>query len=321
LSSETPVSATRCYMLCRPRCRICASYLSRWNARLFFSEAYRFACERSATADTFVFDIRAFDAAGSVVESWEGATFRAVGEIEIDPVVAKVPELAGPYLERVARASLLQDSIEVALVRGNHNDAEVRRERALQALDIDGLVLARADGKPLLAGGAHAGLSFAHCRDLTLVVKAERDIGCDLARVEKQSRHADAPFLFRTAQPLIEELLATRAQEAGAQEPTAQETARGANVEEWGTAAARAWAVQEVALKQNRHRNWPCKIHRSRRAGVVTFETAASRTVTIHLPSLSGGMMVAVGISQPGEPATAVPPRRELVAAHREATI
>jgi hypothetical protein len=38
-----------------------------------------------------------------------------VGEIEIGPLLGAVPEIAGAYLERLA--TLLQDSIEVAVIR------------------------------------------------------------------------------------------------------------------------------------------------------------------------------------------------------------
>ncbi len=241
------------------------------------------ALETCATADSFTFDIFAFDASGAIVECWEGATFRAIAEIAVDAAIAVVPEIAGPYVERVARATTEEASIEVALIASRDANLEERRARALSALDVDGRVLARSDGKPLLIGNA-AGLhlSIAHCQDMTLVVKAASEIGCDLETIGDGTQH-EAPMSWSSpAQSLTAELVASGA-------------------EQWSTAATRVWALHEVAIKQNRPLDLPCTIHRSRRDKVVTFETAFGCTATIHVSGLADDFIVAIGTRSAAE--------------------
>jgi enediyne polyketide synthase len=235
------------------------------------------AVETFATADTFVFDIFGFDSEDFVVECWEGASFQAIGDIMTDPVIAAMPEIAGPFLERVARAATLEESIEIALITGRRTDRKERRVRALAALEVGGPVLARTDRKPLaLANGGGVHLSIAHGADFTLAVKALVEIGCDVEAVEKTYRSNGASQLSLSAQSLTADLVAS-------------------GVEQWPTAASRIWALQEVAIKQNQRVDLPYKIHRTRRNEVVTFETPFGRTATIHVSSLADGMMFAIG--------------------------
>ena len=249
------------------------------------------AVEISATADTFVFDIAAFDAAGSLVAAWTSARFRAIGDNAVGTVFAEVPELAAAYLERVARAATLENSIEVALVVGSSDDQEGRRARALAALDLGGPVVARADGKPVAAGcDAGHSLSIAHCAGLTLAVKARQGVGCDVEAVDGGLQQNCSDHLPPAARRLSTDLIASGA-------------------EQWPTAAARAWTLHEVAIKQNGRLDLPCRIHRSRRSEIVTFETPAGCTATIHMPGLAGGVVFAIGTTSAGglrEPASSI---------------
>jgi enediyne polyketide synthase len=241
------------------------------------------AMEISATADVFTFDIFAFDAADALVEYWVGATFKTIADIAVDPVIAAVPEIAGPYVERVARAATEEASIEVALVAGSVANPEFQRERALAMLDLHGRVFSRSDGKPLVIGGeAPIHLSIAHCQNLTLAVKAKKEIGCDLETVDRRP-HDDPPAALS---PLGQSL-------------TAQLTA--SDAEQRPTAITRIWAFHEAAVKQNGRLDLSCKMRRSRRNEVVTFETAFGRTATIHVPSLANGVIVAIGTSSSSE--------------------
>lgn len=244
------------------------------------------ALETSVTADTFTFDIFAFNAAGAVVEQWQGATFHAIADIAIDPVITEIPEIVGPYVERVARATTEEGSIEVALIASRDANAEERRACALAALDMDGRVLTRSDGKPLLTGdyaGLH--LSISHCQGFTLAVKAEREISCDLEIVGVGVSREEPVPLSPPAQSLAAELVASG------------DTC-------WPIAATRVWTLQEVAIKQNRRLDLPCTIHRLRGNDVVTFETAFGRTATIRVPGLvNDDLIIAIGTAS-SEPNT-----------------
>ncbi|MGB9368069.1 MAG: SDR family NAD(P)-dependent oxidoreductase [Xanthobacteraceae bacterium] len=235
------------------------------------------AVETSATADTFVFDIVAFDAADCVVESWTGARFQAIGDSAFDSMLADVPELAAAYIERVARAATRESSLEVALIAESADDLDARRARALAALAIEGPVLARADGKPVALGHeADRHVSIAHCNGLTLAVKAQCEVGCDVERVEKGLQPNQSYHLSTPAQTLARDLTAP-------------------GLEPWATAAARVWTLYEVAIKQHGHFDLPWRIDRLQGREVVIFETLSGRTATIHMPGLHDGVVFAIG--------------------------
>jgi enediyne polyketide synthase len=237
------------------------------------------ANERRATADTFVFDIFAYDAAGLVVECWRGATFRAIGEIAIDDVVAATPAIAGPYMERIARAITNDDSIEVALVCNPDLDIDERRRRALAALALDGCVFTRGDGRPIIIGGNGQGhLSIAHSNDATLAVKADNEVGCDIEAVPTGPESGATAHLSPSARTLFAQLMASGA-------------------EPHPVAATRVWTVREVATKQSRQIELPCRIQRHRRSEVVAFESAFGRTATIYISGPAQSIIVAVGTS------------------------
>jgi len=213
--------------------------------------------EIAADVETFVFDIKAYDATGAMVEHWHGASFRGIKSIPLDATVAAVPQLAAPYVERVARASNEEPSIEVALVAGRLRDG--RRRSALAALQLEGRVFTRQDGKPIVSGGdTDLHVSIAHCADFTLAVKARREIACDIERSSAEPPGADASP---------------------------------------GSASAiRLWTRDEVALKHNQRPHAPCTTHPSTsREDVVTFENAFGRTTTIHIGGLGDGLVVAIG--------------------------
>ena len=220
------------------------------------------AVETRACNDTFVFDIKAYDDAGDLVEYWQGATFRAIAEIPVDPVIAVAPEAAAPYLERVARASTDVGSIEVALVTGDQIDR--RRASALAALDLDGGVHARLDGKPIVVGaGETPHLSISHCSAFTLAVKANRAIACDIEPISPQS----------------------------AATPPAAETP-------WSAAAERLWTRDEVALKQDLRPDLAYTTRLQLGRDVVVFENAFGRIATIRVNGLGDHVMVAIGTAQ-----------------------
>ncbi len=234
------------------------------------------AVEKNADGDTFTFDIVGRDRGGVVVEQWRAAVFRAIAEVEIAAVTRAAPELAGPYIERVVRAEIQDQSIAVSLVADHVSSREQRRVRALKALDLDGRVFARSDGKPL-GPVANLGLSIAHCDGVTLAVKAGRQIGCDVETALSNGCQAALP-LPPSTQNAVRELV-----ESG--------------FESWPAALSRMWAAAEVALKQDRTADQPCRSRRGRNGEIVTFESAAGVTATLRVVVCNREFMVAIGTS------------------------
>jgi enediyne polyketide synthase len=233
------------------------------------------AFERSATDDTFVFDVIARDNAGAIVEAWASATFHAIGDIDVDSAITAAPELAAAYIERVARAELEESSIEVALIVDQTAERQERRTRALAALGLDGNVFARSDGKPVVIGrssGEH--VSISHRDNLTLAVRADTDIGCDVEAVCAFDA-ASSPQLLSATDGLVTQL------------PS--------NGERPALSATRAWAIREVALKQDGAANGKGLSQGSRNGHAVTFATQSGRTTTVHVSLPCGEMIVAIG--------------------------
>jgi len=141
------------------------------------------AVERDAAHGTYVFDIAVQDAQGRCLQRWSGATFRAVGDLDIVPTLAAEPRIATPYLERLAREAFGDDSIKVALIADRESPREVRRTAALAAVGVHDRLDRRADGKLVRPDGAGF-VSLAHCNGLTIAVFAQENIGCDLERAD-----------------------------------------------------------------------------------------------------------------------------------------
>lgn len=145
--------------------------------------------ERSATDKEFTFDIEACDVKGCCVERWSGVTFRAIGPLDAAQAMAAVPHLSAPYLERLARAAFRDHTIEAAIIADASATRAERRSRALTALGLNN-VARRHDGKPLAADGS--GLSIAHHGGVTLAVRADGGIACDLAAADDFAGPDDA---------------------------------------------------------------------------------------------------------------------------------
>jgi enediyne polyketide synthase len=147
------------------------------------------AVERDAAHGTYVFDIAVQDRQGRCLQRWSGATFRAVGDLDIAPTLAAEPRIATAYLERLAREAFGDDSIKVALIADRESPREQRRTAALAALGVHDRLDRRADGKLIRRDGTGF-VSLAHCNGLTIAVSAHENIGCDL-------EHADGSLYSR----------------------------------------------------------------------------------------------------------------------------
>jgi enediyne polyketide synthase len=137
------------------------------------------AFEKKAFAGTYIFDITATDSKGRVVYRWTDVAFNAIGQIDMPQALVAAPPLGRPYLERVAREALGDDTIEVALIHGHDGSRESRRLMALRTFDLDGLVERRADGRPIRSDG-NGSISLSHSDTVTLAATASSRIGCDI---------------------------------------------------------------------------------------------------------------------------------------------
>jgi enediyne polyketide synthase len=137
------------------------------------------ALEKKALGGTYIFDIAAMDSKGRIAYRWTDVAFRAIGPIDMAAALAAAPPLGRPYLERVAREALGDDTIEVALIHDRDGSRESRRVMALRTLDLDGMVERRADGRPIRSDGKGS-ISLSHSDTITLAATASSRIGCDI---------------------------------------------------------------------------------------------------------------------------------------------
>jgi enediyne polyketide synthase len=137
------------------------------------------AVEKKALGGTYIFDITAIDSKGRVACRWTDVAFRAIGPIDMPAALAAAPSLGRPYLERVAREALGDDTIEVALIHDRDGSRESRRVMALRTFDLDGMVERRVDGRPIRRDG-NGSISLSHSNTITLAAMASSRIGCDI---------------------------------------------------------------------------------------------------------------------------------------------
>ncbi|MGX0966082.1 enediyne polyketide synthase [Bradyrhizobium japonicum] len=137
------------------------------------------AVEWRGSADCYVFDIALVDAKGRSCCRWTHAAFRTVAHVDIRAVLAAAPQLARSYLERVARETLGDDTIEIALIEEPGLSREARRRASLHELGVNAPVLRRGDGRPMRSDGRGI-ISIAHGSHLTLAAVSDTAIGCDL---------------------------------------------------------------------------------------------------------------------------------------------
>lgn len=138
-----------------------------------------YAVERSALAHSYVFDIMLTDASGRVACQWSNALFRTIDRIDMAAVLPAAPLLARPYLERIAREILADDTITIALIDDPGTSRDGRRRAALEALGLPDQIEHRGDGRPVRTD-RRGTISIAHGGDITLVAAGGTQIGCDL---------------------------------------------------------------------------------------------------------------------------------------------
>ncbi|MEV0565414.1 type I polyketide synthase [Dactylosporangium sp. NPDC050588] len=224
------------------------------------------ATERSHDGDLYIYDIALRDAAGTVLERWDGLHLRAVRKLDgRGPWVAP---LLGSYLERTLE-DLVGTRVAVAVepdgpegAAGGEDHVEQRRARtALAAGRVFGRAVEvryRPDGKPEVDDPRT--ISAAHGAGLTLCTAATGVLGCDLEAVTA-----------RTAQ----EWRGLLGQHAGLADLAADLTGEDAD-----TAATRVWAAVECVQKAGRSTLGPLSLMPSSRAGWVVYSAGDACVAT-----------------------------------------
>jgi len=128
------------------------------------------AHETARDGDLYTYDLLVVDAAGDVVERWEGLRLKAVDE---RPVHGGWPiPLIGPCLERRLQSLVDPCDVRVDVRRGPGAEQAVTR---------------RDDGRPESERGA---ISIAHAGDVTLSVSSATAVGCDVEPVAARAPEA-----------------------------------------------------------------------------------------------------------------------------------
>lgn len=228
------------------------------------------ATERSRDGDTYVYDIAVRDAAGEVVERWEGLRLRAVRKK--GGAGPWVPTLLGSYLERSLGDLVGADVAVVVEPHGPDEPAGTAQRRAVTAVAAGRAlggpveVRYRPDGGPQVDGDR--GISAAHGAGVTLCVAASGPLGCDVESVTARSA-TDWQQLLGVHQSLA----ALVERETG---------------ESPDTAATRVWTAIESLQKAGLPTAGPLALLPGDRDGWVVFASGALRIATL-ATTLAGG--------------------------------
>jgi enediyne polyketide synthase len=142
------------------------------------------AIERASDGDNFVYDVRIEDDLGGFCEEWVGLHLRAVATT--DTKDAWPLPLLAPYLERKISQILRQAEITIGLVEAPKEQRKCAINRWIwKSFGDDAALTHRADGKPEIAGrpSANSSLSISHAEDITLLLSANQNAGCDLEKI------------------------------------------------------------------------------------------------------------------------------------------
>jgi enediyne polyketide synthase len=143
-----------------------------------------------AAQGDYAFDIAFVDGEGKVIERWHEAVFRTVGPIDVETAIAAVPELIGPYLERLARETTGEEGLRCAIVVDPTLERSERRAEALDEIGLAPPLDHRGDGAPVFPSGVHCSLS--HTDAATLAVRSLRPVGCDLVALHDFAEQDEA---------------------------------------------------------------------------------------------------------------------------------
>ena len=161
------------------------------------------AKERLREGNNFIYDVEITLPGGEVIERWEGLHLRAV---ELLASREPWPEaLLVPFIERRLEEIADRPPVSVALERGAVEERPAKTDEVIhQALGRMERIWRRSDGKPLLLDTA--GVSAAHCRELTLAVAGEGGVACDLEEVAARTAGVWGDLLGREMLALAEHI-------------------------------------------------------------------------------------------------------------------
>ncbi len=140
------------------------------------------AVEKNTVGSTYTFDLLVNDADGRLAQRWTDVTFQAVDQTNIKEVLAAAPALACPYLERVIREAVGDDSVEISIVCQSNASRETRRDAVIAGFGMNGRIDRRADGRPIRTDG-EGSISIANGGDVTLAIAATNPVGCDIEKL------------------------------------------------------------------------------------------------------------------------------------------
>ncbi|MEU8122625.1 type I polyketide synthase [Spirillospora sp. NPDC049024] len=232
------------------------------------------AVEREQDGDTYTYDIAVRDAAGAVVERWEGLRLRAV----------RRSDGTGPWAVPLLAAHLERTLADVAGIRvavglepgpapgdgpGDGRGEGDRRERSAlavsRALGRPAALRHRPDGRPELDAGSggpdgEVAVSAAHGPGLTLAVAAPGPLGCDAERaVPRPDSEWDG--LLGPHRPLLDLVAAEQDSDTG-------------------TAGTRIWAARECLQKAGLPATAPLTLLPPARPGWVVLASGDLRVAT-----------------------------------------
>jgi enediyne polyketide synthase len=222
------------------------------------------ATERERDGDTYIYDIAVRNAAGEVVERWEGLRLRAVRKKDgRGPWVAP---LLGPYLERTL-ADLVGTAVPAVAVEPNNlnGSAGVSERRAqtataaARAIGQEVTVRHRPDGRPEIDGDQT--ISASHGPGITLCVTGDGPVACDVEAVAERPADTWKGLLGEHAQ--LTELLRT---EVG---------------DEADTAATRVWVAKECLQKAGAPADSPLTLTSERQDAWTVFASGSLRIATL----------------------------------------
>ncbi len=139
------------------------------------------AIERSREGDLFTYDVWVGDVDGAVWQHWEGLQLRLIAQSEFRGPWA--PSVLSPYLERQVHEIGSEIEISVHIDEANESERRERSEQAIErAVGAEVEIRHRSDGKPeVYADGPDPiSVSVSHSGRLTMAVRAQRPVGCDL---------------------------------------------------------------------------------------------------------------------------------------------
>jgi enediyne polyketide synthase len=248
------------------------------------------ARERAREGNSFTFDLEVTNAAGQVVERWDGLRLRAVEELNAEGAWPRA--LLAPYLERRLEELVPNVNVGVGFERVTQPGAleEPAEPRAAQsqtdwiinrAIGGPMRVWRRPDGKPVTLGSQ--GISAAHAGDFILAVAGDGGVACDLEPVSGR-----AETVWRELLPPERRTLAERVA-AEAQEPL-------------DTAATRVWTAIECLKKAGLPAEAPLVLDASAPDGWVLLRAGHVMIATWVAPVRGSDAPLALGLAVAASP-------------------